>query len=66
MARKRTSTTKRSVAVKFVDNDTGESLSITVFSGPGRLKDVAAIGEHALKVVWQTTSITDRRHARRF
>ena len=64
MPRKRCATTDhRRVAVKFVDQATGKSLSLTVYGAD--LANVARRAQAELGIYWTTTKLTDRRHKRR-
>jgi hypothetical protein len=63
--RTRRSSSQPRVVVKIVDPATGQSYSITVY-GASSLKRVALQVEHDLNQHWTTTSLTDRRHKRRF
>lgn len=61
---KRRSSSDRPVVVKFITPGTGKSHSITVYGSD--LHQVAGYVERRLGERWKTTSLTDRRHRRRF
>ena len=66
--RTRTHTTNRKpFTVRIIDPKSRKSRSLTLYAGSGdTVEDIARYVESHLRRQWETTSLTDGRHQRRF